>query len=183
MNDTRALDQFIENLDRIPWFKRLGQPSIRDNEVFRIYSWQTWPGPEDPGSELQSAYHMQWRNELFQSGMIPENDPLTDLWKQIYSKVFELARVNVPYYDEEDAWYGPNAAVGDASWAAALVACKLKTHSFLLEHLGPFSQCTIENEWSWLAEGHWPCSYFWSGGYTDLDAVERIGGPRRLIVY
>ena len=60
-----SVETFLRQLETIPWFANLGKPTSRDEEVFRIYHWHTWPGPEDPGSELQSAFHMRWRDDLF----------------------------------------------------------------------------------------------------------------------
>jgi hypothetical protein len=179
------LDQFVTGLETIPWFKRLGEPSVRDIDVLRIYSWQTWPGPENPGATIQAEYHSQWLEELFQSETPPPDDPLTKLWESINDKVMALARINVPYYDEEDPWYGPNAAVWQAAYVAALIGCTLAKHGRLIQvqPKRPSSQWTLENEWWWFQRGHWPCCYFWSWGYTELDAVERTGGPRLLIVY
>lgn len=178
-----ALNQFIANLEQVPWFKHLGGPAIRDPEVFRIYDWQTWPGPEDPGATIQAQYHIQWREDLFQAEPLPADDPLITLWTQIHDTVFDLARASVPYHDGQDAWYGPNAAVWQACWAAALVGCRLFKHGRLPEPEQSLSQWTLAYEWSWFQEGHWPCCYFWSWGYTDLDAVERTDSPRKLIVY
>ena len=60
----KTIESFIDRLANIPWLANLGKPSTRDDEVFRIYRWQTWPGPEDPGSEMQSAFQMKWKEEL-----------------------------------------------------------------------------------------------------------------------
>src|SRR6266542_4494494 len=57
------------------------------------------------------------------AGTPPPDDPSTQLWNRIHDTVFECARTAVPYHDEQDAWYGPNAAVWQASFTAALVGC------------------------------------------------------------
>src|SRR6266481_2134079 len=101
-----ALSQFIARLEQVPWFQRLGKPSIRDNEVYRIFSWEVWPGPEDPGASLQSNYHQKWRDALFHEDSQSNSEELSGIWAQIHGTVFEVARQNVPYYDEKDAWYG-----------------------------------------------------------------------------
>ena len=176
-----ALEQFIALLDRIPWFKRLGQPSTKDIEVFRIYSWKTWPGPENPGAEIQSANYQRWRDELFGAETLPSDDPVMILWDQIQTKVMALAKLNVPYHDEQDAWYGPNAAVWSAGWVAALVGCALLKKRYKIQT--PASQWTLEYEWEWFAEGHWPCCYYWAWGYTERAAIDRTGGARRIVVF
>jgi hypothetical protein len=61
-----TVDEFASTLERLPLLEHLGKPSSRDGEVFRIYAWDTWPGPEDPGSEAQALYHALWRDKLFE---------------------------------------------------------------------------------------------------------------------
>ena len=180
---TPLVDQVLIHLEQIPWFKRLGQPAIRDSEIFRIYAWQTWPGAEDPGAIIQAQYHTHWHDDLFQTHTPPPDDPLTQLWNRIHNTVFARARTTVPYHNEQDAWYGPNAAVWQASFTAALVGCMFAKYGQLPVSERPSSQWTLQHEWEWFVEGHWPCSYFWSWGYTQLEAVERTDTPRRLIVY
>src|SRR5262245_28051997 len=51
-----AMRRFFDGLPHIPWQANVGQPSPRDAEVFRFYSWETWPGPEDPGTEMLCTY-------------------------------------------------------------------------------------------------------------------------------
>lgn len=171
---------FVASLNQIPWLRHLGRPSPRDHEVFRIYSWTTWPGPEDPGAELQASYYRRWKNEVF--GIDDYTSvPHDALWTTIHDTVFAAARLAVPYNDNEDAWYGPNAAVWEASYCAALVGCTIRMYG----QMPPPSegQWTLMNNWSWFAAGHWPCLYFWSWGYTDLAAVERTHVSKRLVVY
>jgi hypothetical protein len=176
-------EEFIANLDHIPWFERLGQPSARDHEVFRIYDWGTWPGPEDPGSEIQQAYHMLWRDTLFETRDSKLAERLRLLRDTIQDKVLSIARLKVPYDDTEDAWYGPNAAAQSASWVASLVGCTIAKHGHLEAGNNSRMQWTLCNEWSWFTEGHWPCMYYWSWGYTDIQAAERTDVPKLLVVY
>ena len=51
-----SIKEFIARVEDIPWFENVGNPSERDSEVFRIYDWSTWPGPEDPAVSLQNDY-------------------------------------------------------------------------------------------------------------------------------
>ncbi len=102
------VEAFIAELDTIPWFTNLGKPSPRDHEVFRIYHWGTWPGPEDPGFSLMSAFGMHWRDELFESAKsLPS---LREAWHTIYEYVFYLTKPLVPYTEEWDLDHGPNIA-------------------------------------------------------------------------
>ena len=179
-NHAPHVEAFVKSLDDIPWLRRLGEASPRDHEVFRIHSWDTWPGPEDPGAEIQSSYRRKWRNEVFGIDDYTAK-PEDDLWTAIEGKVFALARVAVPYEEKEDAWHGPNAAVWSASWVAALVGCTIREHGALPAELG--RQWTLANEWSWFVAGHWPCAYFWSWGYTELAAVERTHVNKPLVIY
>jgi hypothetical protein len=180
---TLLVNQFLAKLEHIPWFKQLGQASIHDIDVFRIYTWQTWPGPEDPGATIQAQYYRRWHDDLFQTSTPLLDDPLTQLWNRIHDTVFERTRTIVPYQDDQDAYYGPNAAVWQASFTAALVGCVFAKYGQFQVPERADSQWTLQHEWKWFVEGHWPCSYFWPWGYTDLEAVERTGVPRRLIVY
>jgi uncharacterized protein (TIGR02996 family) len=41
------LGALLRLLNGIPWLERLGQPSARDAEVYRLRGWDDWPGPED----------------------------------------------------------------------------------------------------------------------------------------
>jgi hypothetical protein len=175
--------EFLAGLEAIPWFERLGQPSSRDHEVFRIYDWGVWPGPENPGSEIQQAYHMLWRDSLIETADSAIKDDLELLWNTINEKVLSIASLRVPYDDGEDAWYGPNAAVWSASWIAALVGCTIARHGDLRSGEDATVQWTLHNEWSWYRNGHWPCTYYWSWGYTDIEAVERTKVTKRIVVY
>lgn len=147
-------DEFLASLERVPWFERVGLPASRDPEVFRIYSWETWPGPADPGSELQALYYHKWRDDLFQPAA---PSWLTTLWETIHSTTLAAAQQKVPYDPAQDTWYGPNAAVWSASFVAALAGCTLAKHGYLGAATPACLQWTLAQEWSWYVEGHWPC--------------------------
>ena len=178
-----AIERFIATLEDVPLFEQLGKPSRRDREVFRIYDWDTWPGPENPGSELQAAYHSLWRERLFEGVESQLAEELDALWDEIHATVLSLARLKVEYDDAQDAWYGPNNAAWSASWMASLVGCTMVKRGSLEQGVNPEMQWTLHNEWSWYAEGHWPCMFYWPWGYTDIQAVEGTSGHRRLVIY
>jgi hypothetical protein len=176
-----SVEKFIEQLEAVPWFANLGKPSPRDEEVFRIYHWDTWPGPEDPGSELHAAFLQHWHDDLFQPGK-----GLSDLrqaWEAIEGAALRLAKASVPYKEEEDTWHGPTAAAWHAAYTAALVGCTLRRDGRLKPSADARMQWTLSNEWSWFLAGHWPCQYYWPWGHSDIGAAHRTGGPKRLIVY
>jgi hypothetical protein len=172
------VEEFIAGLALIPWFERLGKPSERDPEVFRIYDWAVWPGPEDSACSLQGLLYQKWHDELFQS-----KTPYSRLWVTIEAQVFQLIKHTVPYQADEDAWHGPNAAVAGARFLAALTGCTLLKYGSLGDLGSERKQWTLANEWSWYGAGHWPCGYFWTQHWTDLSHVARSGGSKRLIVY
>jgi hypothetical protein len=186
-----SIETFIQQLDAIPWFANLGRPSDRDQEVFRIHNWQTWPGPEDPGSAMQNSFHMRWHDNLFlkSTKTIP---CLRKAWETIYKHVLRLAKPTVVWYDEQgDAWFGPNAAVWSAAYTASLVGCTILRDGGLdevdlqerrLHTLSANVQWTLANEWSWYQVGHWPCMYYWPWR-ADIDVAHRTGCAKRLVIY
>lgn len=174
-------EKFVQQLDAIPWFANLGKPSPRDPEVFRISHWDTWPGPEDPGSEMQSTFRMEWRDELFKSDARPPGLP--EAWAAIQDRVLHLTKPTVGYDDDQDTWFGPNAAVVDAAFMAALVGCTILKHGNLEEANDARNQWTLSNEWSWFRAGHWPCMYYWPWGHGDTALAHRTGGAKVLVIY
>jgi hypothetical protein len=177
----KTIESFIDRLANIPWLANLGKPSTRDDEVFRIYRWQTWPGPEDPGSEMQSAFQMKWKEELVK----PTDIQAIEVFRRIRERVLQITKAVVPFEEKQDVWYGPNAAVLAAAFTAGMVGCavlqdgELKAHSALLESR---KQWTLANEWSWYLEGHWPCQYYWPWGHSTVEVADRTGCFRRLVV-
>lgn len=176
-----SVQQFIEQLQTVPWFANLGKPSPRDKEVFRIYHWDTWPGPEDPSSEMHSAFLRHWYDDLFKAkGGVAD---LHKTWETIHETVLRLAKVAVPYKEEEDTWFGPTAAVLHAAYTAALVGCTLRRDGELSQSKDAWMQWTLSNEWSWFLAGHWPCAYYWPWGYANIGVAHRTGGSKTLIVF
>jgi hypothetical protein len=176
-----SVAKFIELLDLIPWFARLGRPSPRDPEVFRIYDWRAWPGPEDPGSEMQSAFLMQRHDDLFKAAKPIAG--LQETWQTIHDQVLRLAKTSVAYDENEDSWFGPNAAVWGAAFTAALVGCTILRDGALSEENSDEVQWTLSSEWSWYSAGHWPCLYYWPWGRSNIAVARRTGGAQRLVVY
>lgn len=184
-----SVETFIGQLDAIPWFTNLGKPSPRDQDVFRIYHWGTWPGPEDPGSSMMSEFHMQWRDDLFESARsLPS---LREAWQTIYEYVLHLTKPFVPYDEQEDAYFGPNAAVWSAAYTAAVVGCiivrdgsldEVDSHERLLHVHSTTVEWNLSNEWSWYQAGHWPCLYYWPWR-ANIASARRSGAFKKLVIY
>jgi hypothetical protein len=176
-----TIENSIDRLGEIPWFANLGKPSTRDEEVFRIYRWQTWPGPEDPGSEMQSAFHKKWKEDLVK----PTDTQAIEVFRRIRERVLQITKVVLPFEAKQDVWYGPNAAALSAAITAAMVGCavlrdgELKTDSALSTSR---KQWSLANERSWYLEGHWPCQYYWRWGHAKVEVADRTGCFRRLVV-
>lgn len=175
------VEQFIGQLETVPWFANLGRPSPRDGHVFRIHHWDTWPGPEDPGSELHHVFLQYWQDDLFkpETGM----SGVRETWETIRRSVLRLAKSSVPYKEDEDPWYGPTAAVLHAAHTAALVGCSLRRNGGLPPSGDARMQWTLSNEWSWFLAGHWPCMYYWPWGHASISIADRTRGSKRLVVY
>lgn len=177
----KSIEAIVREMEKIPWFANLGKPSPRDEEVFRIFHWDTWPGPENPGGELQSAYHMLWKHEII--GKEKEDTELAAMFDAVERRILAVAKTHVPYREDQDAWYGPNTAAWSASWVAALVACNLLKTGSLPGDGNRRMQWTLRSEWQWYLAGHWPCTYYWQWGYRDVATAELTGGPKQLVVY
>jgi hypothetical protein len=175
---TLEIDGFLAELDRIPWFANLGKPSPLDGTALRITSWEGWPGPENPGSNLMSEAAMSRRNRIHASGDVAA---IEAAWNQIHQRVFQLTKGRVPWNDDEDAWYGPNAAVMEACWTAALVGVA-RALKLDLDAGGIGDDWTLAIKWRWFEAGHWPCLYFWQWGYCDLAQAARHGEFHQLVV-
>jgi hypothetical protein len=152
--------RFIQDVNAVPWFKNVGQPLSSETNARQFHRGEDWPGPEEPAifelSERQQALH----DELLASA--PERrEALENLWGRIDATVIRLAVAAVPYDANEASWYGPNAAVWQASWTAGLVAWCL-----LLQREIP---AELQEQWRWFALGHWP------SGYAVVWADDRLG--------
>jgi hypothetical protein len=179
----RSYTDFCNNLVTIPWLERLGQPHPRDRMVCRIHDWDLWLGPEDPAVALMMDVSVHWQEQLEQA--VGNPDVLRDHWNPIEARVLELAKPKVPYAVDQDPWYGPNAAVWSAAWTAALAGCWVWHYGGLAqpdEDVDPDHQWRLAEIWRWYADGHWPCSFYWTYD-TDRDTADRITAPRRLVVF
>ncbi len=185
----QTYEGFIKQLDEIPWLENLGKPNQRDREVYRIYDWRAWLGPEDPATVLQNEYYMTWKDDLERSVGEAGAADLKARWRMIYDQVFDLARDKAPFEDDQDAYYAPNMAVWSCCWFAALTGCWLWQFGSLSQPLkrpeyqtSPRYQWRIDLIWWWHAAGHWPCSFYWTLN-SDRDSAERHVEPKYLVIY
>ena len=176
------LRHFLDELADVQWFAHLGRPSPRDSEVLCIYGWLTWPGPEDPGSEMLAAYNRKRKDDLFARGL-PEGFEIQTAWDTIHAAALRSAKARVAYDESGDAWDGPNAAAWGGAFCAALVGCRRLVGGEAEAPSPGVMQWTLENEWSWYVAGHWPCMYYWPWGHARIDVAERTGMAKRLVVY
>jgi hypothetical protein len=174
-----SIESFLIEIDQIPWFANVGKPSELDGQALRITSWEAWPGPQTPGGELMQEAQVERHERLLAAG---DRLQIEALWQSIHDRVFMRAIPRVPWKDNEDAWYGPNAAVwgppGMLHSSAGSLGIDLDQGS-----LG--GEWTLAAEWRWLRAGHWPCLYFWQWGETSLAmaARSRPHRARQLIVF
>lgn len=146
----QEVGNFLAQLEAIPWFASIGKPIPAWAGVEQVFSWDKWPGPEDPTvSELHSRQHGLYDEIMARSDQ--QGNSLSELWAAIQAGVVRLASQRVPYDPNKDTWYEPNAAVWHAAWTAGLVGlCLFTGHDIPLE---------LQEQWKWFADGHWPCTY------------------------
>ncbi len=174
---------FCHDLESIPWLERLGQPHPRDRAVCRIHDWDLWLGPEDPAVALMVDVSVHWQEQLEQA--VGNPDAVREHWAPIETQVFQQAKRQVAYDEDQDTWYGPNAAVWSAVWTAALVGCWVWHFGDLSqpnEKADPDDHWRLGEVWGWFADGHWPCSFYWTYD-TDRKTAARITTPKRLVVF
>src|SRR5580704_9973986 len=87
---------FLSQLEAIPWFGNIGKPVEAGLNVERIYSWEEWPGSEDP-SILALATGQQDLYDAIMEEAGGENAHLLSLWEKIHAVVFRVAAPTVPY--------------------------------------------------------------------------------------
>jgi hypothetical protein len=145
-----AVDDFLAQLDTVPWFSNIGRPTPADAEVGRIHEWEEWPGPEEPTiTELSLRHQALFDDIMADAGA--QRAALTEVWDRVHDRVFRAAAPKVPYDPQRDAWHGPTTAVWQAAWTAGLVGLCL--------HTGRSVPPEIQEQWLWFVRGHWPSGY------------------------
>src|SRR6516165_7330374 len=143
------VDEFLQQLETVPWFTNLGKPIPRHEGAKQIRSWEEWPGPEDDAiSEM--SYHQQGLYDEIMENAREDRRLLESLWNKIDEKVVAVARNAVPYDPNRDSYYGPNLAVWHAAWTAGLIGLYLR--------LGKPIPPELQVPWEWFVRGHWPFS-------------------------
>jgi hypothetical protein len=159
---------FTASLSSVPWFKNVGRPSPWDSGVSRLWNWEDWPGPENPGVLALTGQRAQsWRDALFLKYLGADSSILNAVWDETQDLVMKFAIPNVPLLDfKEDNWHAPTQSVWDAAWATSVIRCSLTLAAPVPEELW--------RVWQWYGRGHWPC------GYTRVPEGEK---PGDLLVY
>ena len=151
-NSDLSIEAFVAQLETVPWFSELGQPGPADAEATRIFSWDEWPGPEDPSvNELALGQQALYDGLLETAG--EKRQEFLALWDRIQETVFRAARTRVPYDPEEDCYHGPTAALWQAAWTAGLIGWCL--------YVGQPVPGDLREQWQWYLAGHWPAGYSW----------------------
>ena len=163
--DAHSIEQFLIQLESVPWFRSLGEPTSSDSDIERLQRWEDWPGPEEPSVLELSTEHQALFDDLMATAGKHQED-LSSLWQRIHAIVFRVARSAVPYDPSKDAWHAPSSAVWQAAWTAGLIGLCL--------HTGHAIPQRLDEQWKWFIRGHWPA------GYANSDSEE---GPGRLLVF
>jgi hypothetical protein len=148
------MEDFLDHLNSIQWFSRLGKPTLESIPHKQIQSWEEWPGPEDV-----SVCAMHLRQQALFENILQESNQnrgsLEQLWRTIHDVVVRVAANSIPFDPCKDAWHPPNSAVWQAAWTAGLVGFCLLLNREISEEL--------QVQWKCFASGHWPCG--WEGDF------------------
>jgi len=140
-------NDFLDTVSTIKWFSDIG---IYLDHPYRIHGWAEWDGPEHPANSALNG----WLYELYEQilGTAKNRDiDLAPLWENVIKSLTTIVKDTVPYDENEDAWFAPNAAVWHAAWVGALIF----SHKYLDLKLPKI----LQNQWEWFSRGHWPCAF------------------------
>jgi hypothetical protein len=162
IEETGPVKGFLAQLESVPWFRNLGDPTPGNSGVKRIYKWEDWPGPGDP-----SVHELCERQQALYDDILREaaacQEQLLVLWDRIHSIVFRLAAPAVPYDPNQDSWHAPTAAVWQAAWTAGLIGLCLQS----VRPIPPW----LQEQWEWFVRGHWPSGYSSTRGANQLGVL------------
>src|SRR5690242_15421316 len=96
------IERLQARISAVPLFSALGA-AINDSSISRIWSWDEWPGPEDPRVEDIGTRMQRMYDELANLDEKQE-------WNRTIDLIVKSAAPFVPYIDGQDAWYAPNTA-------------------------------------------------------------------------
>ena len=148
--EVATLDDFLAQLEAVPWFSNISRATLADARVERIFAWDEWPGPEEPAiAELSLRHQALYDAIMGEAG--EQRVSLSELWNHIHAALFRAALPRVPYVPNQDAWHGPKTAVWQAAWTAGLIGLCLRT--------GRPVPADLWEQWSWYTRGHWPSGY------------------------
>lgn len=132
------LRDFLEGLDKIPWFHNVGKP-ILSEEVKQVFSWsKAWECLNDD----------TWTYASFHDHV----DSTNPAWDIGYDKAEQAVSKSTFSCDLDEDISVADAAAYDAAGAASEIATGSKDRFFVdLMH--------------WYRLGHWPCG--WDGKYPE----------------
>lgn len=167
----QLVERFVAELYSIPWFSNIGKPTPPEAGVERIYAWEDWLGPDEPGNSRLFEGQQRLYDSMM-DGAGNEKERLAALWDRIHAAVFRAAAPRVPYDPNQDCYHTPSTAVWCAAWTAGLVGLCLASRRPVPPEL--------QEQWEWFVRGHWPSGYASLGGWTMDDDDEEHG---RLVVF
>ena len=136
-----------------PLFSNVGLPTPNTGNP-RIFQWDAWLGPEDPGS-FAIALRQQ---ELHDGLVLPEAE---QEWHASLKLVLDHVTTLIPYDPDADAWCAPTTAAWGAAW------------TFSLERLHDASGIQLPADISaqlvWYERGHWPCALVGGASGSNLE--------------
>ena len=141
----KTIDEFLSEAKNIEWFSAIGN-QISNHDVERIESWDDWEGPEDSNVESLHVGHSEILDNI-----VEDDDFLKNLFNKIVDEIIQVASKYAPYDADEDPWYAPTTAVGQAAWTVALISIHLKKSIDV--------PAMLIEQWNWFKIGHWPCSF------------------------
>jgi hypothetical protein len=163
--EPRSVADLLVQIESLPWFRNIGKPTPGGPGAQRIYTWEDWPGPEEP-SVFELAHRQQALYDEIMRAVGHHREQLLALWERIHAAVFRLAAAEVPYDPQQDAWHAPTAAVWQAAWTAGLVGLCLQS--------GRPIPPELQEQWRWFVRGHWPA------GFASVRGGDQLGP---LLVY
>src|SRR5581483_5654607 len=102
----QEVERFVASLATLPWFRNLGEPTPPDAGVERIYRWEEWPGPLEPGVDRLAERQQALYDSLMQ-GAASDDRPSKTLWDRVHNAVFDVAAAHVPYDPNQDTYHAP----------------------------------------------------------------------------
>lgn len=135
---SRSLQDFLDGLDKVPWFKNVGKP-IERRDITQVFSWnEAWACLQNDA----------WTGASFHDHI----DQAHPAWTQGYDQAREAVKRS-----GNDHWFDNETdAALQAGWDAGGAAFEVASNSEDKSYLGLME---------WYRLGHWPCG--WDGLYPE----------------